>query len=151
MANTTSRIGIARDNLALMLKNRPALDKVSVDVGYPTGGLKGEQIWIAGRIEDWTQDWVTTAVLEAPLREQFTLLVRVIVTVSGADFSKVQDRLMVIVGEVERTVREDFTLNGAVTVVTNITADMDEGMGDRQRSLAAELRIRCDADLAGLE
>lgn len=146
---TTTRWPAAQDGLKTLLAARAGLDGVPVDVGYPKGGPKREHLWITGEVEDWNQEWETTAVANAPVRERFTLILEVYVIKRGASFDDVRSRLLELVGEAEATVRADFTLNGAVAVATLAGGRIQEGVLEGQREMHAEVRIACDADLAG--
>ncbi len=139
----------AQDALKAALDARPGLTGVPVTVGYPAGGPNVEHIWIAGQVTDWTREWETTAVANAPIREEFTLELYVVVSRRVRTFEEVRVRLLAILDEIEAAVTADFTLGGAVAVATLTGGEIQEGIDDERRSGGAELRVRCEADLAG--
>lgn len=122
---------------------------IPVTVGYPAGGPKAEHIWIAGTVTDWTREWDTTAVANAPISEQFTLDVYVLTSKRVRTFAEVRTRLTAILDVIEAAVVADFTLSGTVAVSTLSGGEVQEGIDDERRSAGCELHLRCEADLAG--
>lgn len=149
-ASLVTAVPAAQDAFAAQLKKRSALRKVAVDVGYPSGGLKLEHIWISGVIDDWAQEWSTSG-QDGPagIDESFTLHTLVYVQKSGDSYIVVRDRLVELVAEVQAQLRSDFTLDGTVQLATIVGGGggWDEGLLQKARTALLDIPIHCDAYL----
>lgn len=145
----TTRIAEAQDGLHELLRNRPNLTDVQIDLGWPRGGPSAEHIWISGSVEDWSQEWEVTGDLETADREEaFTLIVNLIVS-QRDEYKVVRDRAIDLIKEIELSLRDDDTLKGAGFSSEFRGRRFDEGWSDETRQAAAMIAIRFTAYLGG--
>lgn len=146
-----STVGPAMDGLKAAVAARPALAAVAVDVGYPAGGAAEEQVWVSGQVDDWsaTPETTSTPAGLGSRDERFTLVVRVFVHRSEADYPPCRDRALALAGEVEAAVAAEPTLGGAVALAYPAGGRMDEAVRDDGRDVGVEVLVVCRAQLAG--
>ena len=97
---------------ALLAAIAPSLPATtSISLGYPTGGLADQQVWICGDF-DSTIAWATTGWTQRA--EEGTTEVRVSVVQTTPNFADPQALALLIAGCVEDAIAADRTLGGVV-------------------------------------
>lgn len=149
-------IGSTQDRLAQLLAQRAAIGETPVDVGYPSGGLQKEHIYVLGTVApgSWAQEWSTSGQGgPAGVDEQFTLTVRfwvlheLVVNEAHIGWSTARDRCLELTGELQMLLREDHTLQGLLQLATIVSGDLYEGQSDQARQAIADVNVACTAYL----
>lgn len=151
MAVEATRVGIAQDALLALLAARAGYtnadgSKVPVDLGFPIPNPQDEHVWIAGQINEWTQEAETTGDMPAR-QEDFTLTVNAFVRQTTASYTSARNRAITLAGEVELAVRANSNLTSTVNYAEIATMDMSEAVQDAKREILITLGIRCTAQL----
>lgn len=155
-AQLVSAIPAAQDNLARQLEGRSGFGKkgtrqaVRVSVGYPSKGMRNDDVWISGVIDDWEQEWSTTADgAPAGIDETFTLHVLFFVKRKGDDYPALRAQITGLVAELQAQLRDDITLDGAVQLATITSGGngWDEGVDASGRSAFIDVPVHCEAYL----
>jgi hypothetical protein len=149
---TTSKLGLAQDKLKELLAGRAGLAGVKVDLGEP-GVFESEHLWVDDRVENWTQSWAESGPLTgadaAEREEHFTLRVHAQKSLLGDNFAKARDRVLVIVAEVEKLMRENERLDATLFSSEWSAGGIARGKTQDQTIVGAVIEISCVVYLGG--
>lgn len=147
-----SALGLAQDQLAVLLTRRPRLQKTRVGVGWPDGGPRApEDVWIDGTVPDWTMQWDTTGVGGvAPKDEAFELVVNLLVTRNVKTFVELRDVALELLAELQFVLDNDWQLAGVVQQSAITKCALSEGhVPDGARQCLLEVSIHVETYLTG--
>jgi hypothetical protein len=147
-----SLIGVAQDQLAVLLKRRPRLQETRVGVGWPDGGPRApEDVWIDGTVPDWTMEWDTTGIAGvAPKDEAFDLVVNFMATRNVPTFVEIRDVVLELFAELQFVLDNDWQLAGVVLQSALTKCSLAEGyMTDGARQCLLEVTVHVETYLTG--
>jgi hypothetical protein len=142
-----SKLYDAQDELKTLLDAAAGLNGVTKALGTPLklSDLQ-EVVWVSGEVEDWNADFRVTA-LQAK-DETFVLRVHCLVTRTG-DYKAARDRAKTFAQAVEDTIRNNYTLNGAVELAQVKSVALEEArLDERRHQVLITIYVACRAWLA---
>ena len=138
-----STVPAAKAALLALLAARPALAGVEMRWGIPARLPSNPERVYVGDATDLDREWAALGAQR--LEESYTLQVTVETFGSGDDERATEERLWVLVNEVELAVRGDLTLTGTVRVARPDGATPTTGPTDEGWLARAVVRVACEA------
>lgn len=155
MSNLTSSIGRVEDALiaalkthATILAGKGRLVPTPVCAGYPDGGPNDEHIFTLGLVDDWDQEFDTSAgnvsgQIIGSKNESYTLRARILTRANTKDgYRAARDRALALLGALEDTCRTNFTLTGTCQLAQLTGGIFVEQLESNHRDVGIEARIR---------
>lgn len=131
---------------ALLLAIETALTSAPVSLGWPTGGLQSDHVWISGA-GTVTPSWGVSGMQTRD--EKLTAEVRIIADYTTSDYATARDRAFEIEAEVEGAVSTDPTLGGVVRFAAVTEIVVDEAIpDDRTRQVGIRLTVTAEASVS---
>lgn len=135
---------LTQDALAVLLNAKTEIRAIGgAVVGYPIGGPGQEAVWVSGSVDDWQQDWLLSNMTVKD--ESFVLAVRIVVSMTTADYTVVRGRLSTLMHAVTNAVAADWSIGGTCQMANVERLELAEGYdeGNRRRELGATVYVRC--------